>query len=379
MPIVTVNVSPAVFAEIRAYVEQGTYASPEQFLEIAAFNQAALERGSKPDDILARGHRTLPTPSRDDHTTNSRPKLVSQRLKRITRPTPVRSAGARNVQVPEDELHAALQNLVLASPEKSYPPCAATPVRPTSERMWGQINRVFPLKFACRWISVGNSSKNKWAKYETMSDRMAEDAATIGSLLEKFDLQAGRIRDDMLSTGLPKRANLPSRDRFLSQFLARTTRASEIYPGAICQYALAIFDGDRLALTDRGIELAHLANPILDSISCASATTTLSAEERSFFIDQIRRYVPGELHDMSAVVAAILDGHTTPHDLFSFVRSSLPSEWTDVMARTHVSGVVARLADLALLRRRWEGRNVTYEPDQQASNLLTEPKVIDDD
>ena len=38
MPFLTTNLSPAAFEEIKALVEKGLYASPEQFLEIAAFN-----------------------------------------------------------------------------------------------------------------------------------------------------------------------------------------------------------------------------------------------------------------------------------------------------------------------------------------------------
>ena len=31
------------------------------------------------------------------------------------------------------------------------------------------------------------------------------------------------------------------------------------------------------------------------------------------------------------------------------------------MFRTHLSGLIARLADLRVLRRKWEGRNVQYD------------------
>lgn len=44
--MIAVNLTPKVVAEIRLLVEAGQFASPEQFLEIAAFNQLALEKGS---------------------------------------------------------------------------------------------------------------------------------------------------------------------------------------------------------------------------------------------------------------------------------------------------------------------------------------------
>ena len=44
------------------------------------------------------------------------------------------------------------------------------------------------------------------------------------------------------------------------------------------------------------------------------------------------------------------------------------------MTRTHVSGIVARLTDMGLLRRRWEGRNVSYEAAALATTVLPREK-----
>jgi hypothetical protein len=235
--------------------------------------------------------------------------------------------------------------------------------------LWGQVNRLFPLKFGCRWILVANAGRRDWQRYDAISDQLADDAATLGSHLEAADTLLGRQRDDLLSRGLPRRGNSASRDRFLSQFIARTTRSAEIYPGAICQYALAAFDGDHLALTERGIELARLPNPVLDTNS-DDATATLSDSERAFFVEQVLQYAPGEVRDLGTVLKAVLAGQVTPDDMFDAVRTQFPAEWTDVMARTHVSGLVARLGEMALLRRRWAGRNVSYEPAVRATELV---------
>jgi hypothetical protein len=57
MPVIVVNLPPAVFGEIRGFVDKGLHASPEQFLEIAASNLVALERGATPEQVLTGGHR----------------------------------------------------------------------------------------------------------------------------------------------------------------------------------------------------------------------------------------------------------------------------------------------------------------------------------
>src|SRR6202043_3129222 len=104
----------------------------------------------------------------------------------------------------------------------------------------------------------------KWSKWDLISDRMADDAATIGSLLEKWDAESGGKRDEMLATGLPRRGNSASRDRFLGQFLARVTRNGDVFPAAMCQYQLARFSDSTLSLTHQGLAFSSLINPILD-------------------------------------------------------------------------------------------------------------------
>ena len=58
-------------------------------------------------------------------------------------------------------------------------------------------------------------TEGRWPRYEIISDKLADDAGTIGTLLEKWDADNERKRDELLSTGLPRRGNSASRDRFL--------------------------------------------------------------------------------------------------------------------------------------------------------------------
>ena len=52
MPVIAVNLSQKTYSDIMALVSAGAYSGPEQFLEIAAFNQLALERGLTPEELL---------------------------------------------------------------------------------------------------------------------------------------------------------------------------------------------------------------------------------------------------------------------------------------------------------------------------------------
>src|SRR5260221_2574339 len=81
MTLIALKLAPSIYDKIRSYVEKGLYVSPEQFLEIAAFNQVALEAGARPDEIVSRGHRrtgeskdTLDRPRHPQKTARKVPK-----------------------------------------------------------------------------------------------------------------------------------------------------------------------------------------------------------------------------------------------------------------------------------------------------------------
>jgi hypothetical protein len=375
MPVIAVNLAAGVFAEVRTLVEKGLYASPEQFMEIAAFNQLALERGATPEEVVAHGHRDSVGGGPSGGKSNSigeppRPLGEQQRARAGGKAPAVRTRKSRGSTISEDALRQAL---VRTSKARCIEPPAAAKAapRPANERVYGLVNRLFPLKVACRWILVANSRGRRWEKHDVLREQLAADAATIGSALEKADLGAGRKRDELLSTGLPRQGNIASQDRFLSQYVARTTRAGEIYPGAICQFALAHFDGERLALTERGVDLARHVNSVLDGgDNFGVPAYTLTPEERAFFVEQAMLFVPGELHDYQLVLSAVGRGSATPDDLLTALRVALPQAWTPLMLRSHVSGIVARLAELGALQRHWEGRNVRYESGTFATELL---------
>ncbi|MGH7436535.1 MAG: hypothetical protein ACRENE_12750 [Polyangiaceae bacterium] len=375
MPVIAVNLAAGVFADISGLVGKGRYASPEQFMEIAAFNQLALERGATPEELLAQGHRSPRPqgPSGSSKPGSSPPKVLEGRRPRVRaaeKAPAIRPAKAKAPSISAGALRQALERTSRAK-ATGGPDAVPAAARPANERVYGLVNRLFSLKLACRWILVANAGARRWAKHDAVREALAADAATIGTALEKADHAAGRKRDELLSTGLPRQGNMASQDRFLSQYVARTTRAGEIYPGAVCQFALASFDGDRLALTDRGLLLAQQVNPVLDAgDDMGSVGATLSPDERAFLAEQVRLFVPGELHDSALALSAVARGSTTPDELLASLRGSYPGDWTNLMLRSHVSGVVARLTDVGALQRRWEGRNVTYFTGPRGADLL---------
>lgn len=361
MPVIAVNLSDKLIQDIRALVENGLYASLESFVEIGAINQLALERGSTPAEIIEKGHRAdNPLPPRKaagkPKTTPTKQPAAGQK----------RTGGDKIVKAaaiePVTQDDAAVLFKRLAKPlSETLPPPHPMPVAPQAgERIFGQVNRLFPVKFVCRWLAGNAGAERQWPKFTAVAAMIADDAGTLGSLLDLWDQKQQRERGGEMATALPRRKNNASLDRFSSQFIARITRSSDIAQGAVFQYDLARFEDASIALTEQGAAFASFDNPILDAHD-EKAAVTLSDAEAAFLIAHIRRWVPTEWSDMRTVLNAVQAGKATPTEVSEAVRRELPSDWSASMVQTHVSGVIARLGDIRLLSRTWQGRNVRYD------------------
>jgi len=373
MAVVAVNLTPKTYEEIMALVSSGIYVSLEQFLEIALFNQLALEKGATPAELIdaqrqkRRKRSGMELTDRDSKTARVRAEKKTSHVPTIKQPISRQRRATSNLDFAE--LRQALDQLSLSQYVPGDLPDAVENTGIGNERIWGQVNRLLPLKLSCRWIAIVASAKKQWPTLQAVAEPLANDAAVIGSALEKSDDAKGRKREEMLATGLPRKGNLQSRDRFLSQFLARVTRAGRIYPGAICHYGLARFDEDHLVLTRAGEELARLENPVMDG-TFESVSATLSDAERTLFLQQIRTYAAVEWSEFKTVMAAIAAGNITPDSLLAAVRATFPPDWTEVAYRTHIYGVLARISDLRLLSKDWDGRRVQYKLTKSATSVL---------
>lgn len=366
MPLFAVNLPDAVFESIKELIEQRRYRDVEAFVEVAALNQLALERGTPPADLVrAKASVHTDAPSREnagsvtkvgtETSKNGRRELRNKKTAggRISRTSFVLEKKQSHDAIPE-----TLEGFVRFGAADVLRPANANGA---ADHIFGQVNRLFPLKVACRGIAnVALSNGNNWPDYSVVHDVVGERASKLGSLLEKWDSLHDRKRDEQLATGLPKRGNSASRDRFISQLVARVTRGGDVYAGALCQYQLAAFEGERVALTQDGLAFASLENPIMDG-GDSQVRITLGDEEVRFLTDLILRQVNTERQDMGIVLRGIANGKGTPTELSNAVRAELPQDWTEGMMLTHISGLVARLADLHLIKRKWDGRFVQYE------------------
>ena len=112
-----------------------------------------------------------------------------------------------------------------------------------------------------------------------------------------------------------------------------------------------------------------MENPVFDR-NLSAASRTLSEDERAFLLRQIWEKVPAEKQDFTAVLRKISEGAVRPESLMSGTRPEFPEKWTEVAFRTHLYGLVARLGELGLVTKSWEGRSVQYQIADSARRLL---------
>src|SRR5438046_10665383 len=119
MPLIAVNLSQKTYADIISLVTTGAYSGPEQFLEIAAFNQLALERGLTPEELLKTIHRPASVTDTHESSSKSRTKRDARseqkatQLSRVEEPSTPPSRRPVVVGVDDGELRNVLSHFSL--------------------------------------------------------------------------------------------------------------------------------------------------------------------------------------------------------------------------------------------------------------------------
>jgi hypothetical protein len=377
MARIAIEVSPAQLQKAKTLIDAGVYESVQQFGEIAFANQLALEDGADPEDLAqaARDRRGAV-----DKPANARSKIPPLPPPEQPRPKKSYAKAGDNIMRARDEAVAygesplsfavVVEALSLANVPAHGAATSETTAAP-EERILALVNKPLGLKIVARALLV--NAVDEWPMAEDVAQSVARHAAAIGAELADHDRAAERTRN-LLHTGLPTPDSPESLNRFAQQYLGRIARSGQVTPGAIIQFALATLDDGRIALSTAGAEFARLANPILDGgprpYERAPAERVLSADEQSFLVEHVMRFVPGEAHDARLVVEAVQAGHSRPESLLVAVNDSLPSAWSDVQARSYLSGLVTRLSELDVLNRVWTGRTVNYELTTNAPIVL---------
>lgn len=246
--------------------------------------------------------------------------------------------------------------------------------------LWGQYNRIFPVKLALRALAneihhqavTGISyDTDEWVSLNSFSNGTAEIAREFGLRVKQEDNNQSRGQGQKLSAALPV-GNDPgkSKERYRTHFVGYAEQGGDLTGAAPHLLFINIPEDspDSVGITQAGLEFAEMWNPLIDGD--VTADRPLSDDEVSYYIEHVRNNLPEEFEAMLFTARAIRDGDNRPESLSSRV-ATINEDWSTAQSSTIRSGLVSRMYELGLVRRERVGqRGVAYRLTDTTQKLL---------
>jgi len=358
LAIVAINIDPELYERVARRVREGAYLDLEQFFDLAARNQLALE--AKPDPLM-------PTPNAGDGQAagaeiSARPMTGAEQ-----------TAGAAHQGAPAPHLSGEWSELVkrtdLAADRFERPG-----IDPELDHLlWGQTNRLLPVAVGVRVLAnlLGDSNE---VPVGTWHEKATAVATSLRDDLRRWDESAKRPHGTRWATAFPEKKE-SSAQRYVSQFLGASARDGSSDGGAAFLGLVAISgsgERGRVTLTTSGAAWASLPNPIFDAD--AEPASTFSEEEVRFFLEHLREFRVGEYWFLNTMAALVAKG-LSREEQNEAIASTYPQ--LESVASTMRAGAIGRLGDLGLLERSRHGLNVDYRLSALATSLgLPQPTKV---
>jgi hypothetical protein len=334
-----IDIPEYLVSEARKRIQEGRYSDLSSFIVTSVENQLMLDKGDLVSStVLLEGSQGLGSPL--ESLPNNR-KL----------PGPSDYPAAQIVAYPEWEDRS----------EKHW--------------LWGQINKLLPIKFAARALANETLTTKELPLLEAFANKAAAEARVVGLSLKRLDQAEKRPPGYKLGTGFPTSGKIEKAERrFRSQFIAYVRDDRQV-SGALPELMFANVIERRgenvMGLTEAGVAFATLSNPVLDKGDWSQA---LSEEEADFYLDHIRRRVPWEVSAFALILSIIGEGIDGRMEVNNAVRDRLQVEWTPKEVNTQRAGAMARMFDLRLLARERRGRRVRYAATDRGAAWLEQTK-----
>lgn len=357
---VVVDIPESLLDELRDAVSRGEYEDAREFVTVALGNQVELERsGGRSENVMtldeALGEDADPRPDGNPQAT-------------VTDAVSSGGPGA---------LSRADYDAVSTVPQPDFDRLDAGP-------LWGQYNRIFPVKLAVRVLanelrnqavhatSQVDGSEEEWVSLDRFGSIAGDLAREYGLKIQQADKQQARGRGEKLSAALPV-GNDPekSKERFRTHFIGHTDQSGDL-TGAAPHLLFVNIPGDSpglIGITEVGLRFADLWNPLIDG--GANADQPLAADEIAFYLEHVENRLSNEFEAMQFTARAIADGYDRPDSLTDRV-ATLNDNWSDSQASTVRSGLVSRMYELGLVERERVGqRGIAYVLTEDGTTLIT--------
>ncbi len=238
--------------------------------------------------------------------------------------------------------------------------------------LWGQYNRIFPIKVTLRILANYIKYFGTNIDLESFQEEAANIAREIGKKLQIIDEKNNRYRDERFSTGFPTgNDEYKAKSRFKMHFIGYLTKDNIIEgaPGSLG--FVDIFRGENgkvtIGITKEGLDFALMENPFLDS---ENVDAILSGAEKEYYINHVFSNVKAEAAAMHLVLSSIKKGADNPDFLNEKIRP-LNGGWSDDVVNTMKVGLVSRLFELNLIAKQRQGLHVKYSLTSKGEHLVS--------
>jgi hypothetical protein len=239
---------------------------------------------------------------------------------------------------------------------------------PLERWIFGQYNKLLPVKVSCRALAVLLSRERTALPLKEIAEKVSDAAAVLGHALRSKDETSERHRDDWLSTAFPVIGSHWDKEkaikRYANHFVASLSAGKIAGLLADLRLINQVPEEElRIALTEQGWRFSALPNPVLDGDGGESGER-FTQDEKAFLIEHILHHVTVERFAYRALLAALLaDDAYTPSALDAALQryvSHSGRQFSKSFVSSQRSGAISRMADLGLVARIRNGVNTTY-------------------
>lgn len=351
-----IDIPKNIIDKIRQILKKGEYESLNELIVTALENQIILEEGEKIQEDLFSTILKLPKFNQNEAFKKIEEKDFSKWISKEN------INGIKTYPMPEVKY--------LEFPNTTY----------NDNWLWGQINRIFPIKLGLRILGNMQKEKEDFIPLKEFLRKARYIARNIGLQLLKIDLEIKRNRDERVSTALPVGKNEEKAElRYTSHFLVNK-RTDGVLDGAMARLRFVNVQSSNekenmVGITNEGLEFVMLKNPILDNST--DSEITISDEEADFYLKHIKDNVPEERNPFACILEIIKSGSVSVIEINKEIKG-IKKDWTDIVTTTQRSGALGRMNELGLLEKSKKGRRVTYRISKKGESLLDSLKHLSD-
>ena len=251
-------------------------------------------------------------------------------------------------------------------------PITSSKVAMTSDWLFGQVNRVLPIKFGIRILIAMLQNTGETIPLDWFHEKASAEARKFGRFLEKKDEEHSRDRTERLSVGFPTGDLSKSLQRYISHFLGYQQPTTGRLVGALPTLNfVAILNatdgGSVIGVTNEGMQFGLLPNPVIDD---DIEDISMSHDEASFYVYHVKEHAPSESHALRTILSLVYKGNDRLK-LMDFRMKDLFPNWSDTQRATNRSGTIGRAVDLGLVVKQKKGLEVQYRLSELGSDMLS--------